>query len=240
MSEINQFIIDRVQKLINLSGDAAATPGESSVAMAKATEIMTKYMMTEADLNKADEKHDPFIGKKIYTKSHHEVWRRALVQAVNRSCGVFYLMYTSERCYEFFGRRSQVDVAEYMFVTFQAKILTAARKAYIAAYNDGSLATNRLDFVYRFKEAAAIGYAEAVKNRQTQMAADNSCTALVVVDNSIAEARNWAKDHGSNWHTSRSYSVGAENQASALGADFGRKLSSEGALQGNSSKGNLK
>lgn len=104
-------ILDKIQKLLTLAKNKAATPAEAATAMATAQRLMAEHQITQLDLDGPVE--EITRGAMCRVRQRHTQWKVYLADQIARVNGCRILV--MRRSLSLFGRESDRQVVEYMF-----------------------------------------------------------------------------------------------------------------------------
>ncbi len=94
MCEANDKIVDRIKKLLAMTGEAGATEGEIANAVGRAQKMMNEHHLTEADLNHEPQtdydkvKPEDFTRQSAYVSRQIYAWEQRLASFVSSFVGV--------------------------------------------------------------------------------------------------------------------------------------------------------
>ena len=227
-----------IAKLLALAFNEGATTSEAEVAMAKATSLMTKYMVSEEECRP--------VGEKATLESAEakpgtlEQWMGELAMAVSVATGTYVYRHTGNDSFLFSGRPSNVAVAVHLFTVFERAIQLQAVESFkqhaasekartgVSFYRQSGVQAIRATWIKSFKIGAPKGYAAIVAKAQQQEQTANSM-ALVVVGNARKEAELWVKQ-SVGLHASKLRHLKTEATAFSTGVQFGASLTANKAL----------
>jgi hypothetical protein len=206
--EDKQNVISKLVKLLKLA-ERAGTPGEAAAAAAQAQRMMEKYRISVADMDGAETvASEPISGKHVLfsVKSRMPSWLSLLshVVAVNNSCETYihyqWSWYPSSAhpqrrkrrtasAVRLVGKASDIQIASHLFVYLRREIerLTDLALARGTVYGRTGAAQFRIGAI----ESVAVKLEEA--RRDARVGA--SSTAIVRVDQDLADVRSWMNDN---------------------------------------------
>lgn len=174
-------IVDKIQKLLALA--QSSNPNEAALAAARAQELMIKYAVEEADLNKnrigvvPNEAIETEALELGYKSLPH--WQIHLANALSKSffCRVFYRR--GRDCFVV-GRKSDREVLKATFRALKSDIERLADKAWNAKPKDFGI--HGRTWKVGFYEGAVKTISERLEANILKLKADNAGTAIVLVN----------------------------------------------------------
>lgn len=109
-------VAEKVHKLMKLAEDQAGTPEGDSAAV-QARRLMEAHALSEGDVSDTS---DPFT--KVQLRTGRSDWRRDLLHAVAEHCASRALFWRGGGVAFIYGRRSSVEIVEYLYEYLQAEI----------------------------------------------------------------------------------------------------------------------
>lgn len=192
-------ILEKVRKLINLSKDSAATPGESAAAAARAQSLLFAHRLSLADVDLSAGQKEP------YDKHEHHVggtnrkfygWRQQLLGAIARHN--FCRMIISSRAnprVDIVGRAADVEFVKWLFDSVVIQIDQMARTwAAANAHPDNKDPSIR---AFGLGAARTIGERLAAQRRVDESQTTTSQALVLVTDQAVKDAitRIYGKTH---------------------------------------------
>lgn len=238
MSE--EKIIDRIKKLLNLS--KSDNEEEAALAAARATELMLKHEIEEAQLGEVEEVED--VEEQEADRTGQRVpWKSTLQNGLALSQGC--QMYTSTKwdsdkrkkfvAYMIVGQPSKVATIRYMYQYLSNEIDRLADRAYRVEHRECRASKVDPPSARAWKNAFRLGAASMIYSRLTEQRkkthakakADGQSTALVVV----AKAEEAVELHVKKHHP-RMGKAAAASYSSGSGYGAGRAAGKKVGLGG--------
>lgn len=208
-------MVDKIQKLLNLAGDASANEHLAASAAAKAQALMQQWAIDEATLDAAAGKQsDPFTTEDVpFLQAKPQPWEVGLRQAIAAACMVYTFRDMGKGCYTFAGRSADVKVAAFMFVQVRSLLERLSRTR--LSEHGAEMKTKWGKSIYNVQQCRVLsgchptvyrqrwldswlmgaqqGVATKLAEQAAQTNAENS-TALVVVETRRDQAKSWATE----------------------------------------------
>ena len=172
-------ILNRVKKLLALTVDRGATPEEAAAAGAKAQALLFEHnlSMTQVDTHEAGTPAEKIENIDVQMDANTRTigWKKSLLYSIARHnfCSGVYTPGTTYM--HIIGKRSNVQVVEYLASSIGAEIDRLARSA------SRSVLTRKASFVSSFCLGATSTIIERLRvQAQASASASAACTALVV------------------------------------------------------------
>ena len=170
-------IVERIQKLLRLSKDAAATPAEAALAASKAQELLTRYHI---DLSRAQSStlhtpHSPI------TENSYEVldesWRPVLFAIVGRAMFCKPYKKSSSGKYIYVGRIIDIEAAYTLYQWIERQLEFIAYKNFLLYTH---IEENRVGNKKVWYESFYLGAVNAVKTKLQEAQNDPSVRQVMV------------------------------------------------------------
>jgi hypothetical protein len=193
---VNDKIIDKVRKLLELS--KSGNVNEASSAAARAQELMSKYNIEEAALAVESGEEDGPIEVEdlhVFESAKLQNWRGILSQAISRAngCSTYSSMcaipvnnkFERRACTKIVGPRAAADLVRYMYAYICSEVERLAKEI-------GKTQSTGRSWHHSFKLGAAIEIAgrisQSARDERTRAVqqAQSSGTALVRVNSALA------------------------------------------------------
>jgi len=112
MTNTNDKIANKIRSLLNVTTDNGATEAEAMVAMAKASELMARYHMTENDVVKPE-----YVRKVVTYKNSYGngKWVGALLLVIAENNQVWRLLGSKPHTYVLWGTPGDIALTEQFF-----------------------------------------------------------------------------------------------------------------------------
>lgn len=181
-----ETIKSRIAKLLRLANDKGASEAEAANAMAKASQLMKEYSISQA------EAVDTSQGLKVewgqYQPAHNKQnWCLTVLAAVQQLYDVRYVRTTRTRSYRFAGTPDAIEAAEQTYLWLIDQV-NQIYKTHLKAFNGTMTYEERCDYRESFKAACALRlYQRACEIKANLTRTIPNHKALVVVENKIAE-----------------------------------------------------
>lgn len=133
MTEQQKKACEKIAKLFALANDPRASEGERSTAMKLAADMMSKYNVSDGDLNKVDMINDwSYVQDEDgNTYTNLPKWLHMLYSGIYKNFGIFMLLSQDEdgdSIIRFSGREVDITIADYCFDTIFTQILNLQEK----------------------------------------------------------------------------------------------------------------
>lgn len=189
----NEKYIDKIRALMNKTTAAGCTPEEAEAAAAMAAKLMEQYHIN----------NEQVVGKKDANKQgtvdikygYIQPWTTSLVAAVGKMTGCFVL--TSQKHAYFFGTETAVDAAVFMANNLQERVAKMAFE-YWNKVKDTYSPHDKSNTVRNYR----LGLAHGIHRRLAQQRENTNKEALLVVDNAVIKAQEFASTITA-WRASR-------------------------------------
>lgn len=219
---MNEEILDKIQKLLNMTVANGASLNEAANAAKIAQKLLLEHQLTVADLSndKASKEkiHDDsflFEGQRVIH------WKASLAVAVCKvnGCKVYTKHVTHTRLrYAVIGRDSDIEICKYFYDYLSNEIERLCKQAMACGYGTGKTWSNC------YKQSAVKAVTENLYDAQKEVrAANTGTTAMVKVDMKAEEVELWAKQNLKLKSQKSYYRV--DNDARTLGYQAGKKIS---------------
>lgn len=213
-------IVGKIQKLLRLSGDAAASEGERENALRQAHALLAKHNLHMAEVEAAGQTpQEKRVDK--HERVRNRPWTRTLADAVAALffCRFFWsLAYDNNASFHFVGRESNVATAHAMF-----DYLVKSLRRECGKYSGRS--SFRTGF---YTGAADIIYARCLQlAREQQQAQSSGCTALVLASlYQLEDAANqkWMDAAGYNLKSATERHSTYSEESYAIGRKYGETV----------------
>lgn len=165
--------LERIRKLVNLALDQEGTPeGETAMRLARDLMLERNVELSQLELDERD-RVDPFQRSRVELGGRAH-WRCKLMSLVATHCECV-AGWTSTGSGSFYGRRSAVEVAEYLFVVLLRQ-LSLERAGFIAGMREPDAA----DAGRRIRDFCSTALlALSLRLEQLRGVESQECTALV-------------------------------------------------------------
>lgn len=180
---MNKEILDKVQKLVNLSKSDNAN--EAATAWGMAQKLMTKHRISLLDLEEAqgvkEELQDVampgFFGSKIVA------WKGYLANHIAKlnGCKLYFWKTNDNVVFKLIGRLSDIQIVNYLYNSIVQQIEILSARA-LKIHGGGKTFTNN------FKWGAAQTVVDRLQKAQEELKSEVGCFALVRLDNRYVEA----------------------------------------------------
>lgn len=224
---MSNAMVDKIRKAMALAERQAGTP-EGDTAARIARKLMHRHAVELHQLE--EDESDPLI-KSTFTIQKKTVWRRELMHGVAKHCELLCLTVTGTRRLTLYGRRSGVEIAEYLY----AVILRQIERAFDAHVNHlkglGIWATTsagrKRSARNSFCRSAVWAVRERLKGMRDVEAVEDPQTTALMAKRS-AEAERFAKQSGTSWR----YSGASDWSWSQSGGDAGAAVNINSGVNG--------
>lgn len=246
----NSKIIETIRKLTKLANDSAATPGEIEAALGRASHLMSKHGITDAEVEAiVDDEGNASVNidqshikrREMHRASNLARWDWALLEACARAvdCRTYKAPTgygNGARLYAY-GLETDLAVCAELFAFARSALRKAVRrycKEQREVYGRHWVQSNTVEgrsfkdgFCLGLRKAADAAKGEQSKSLEPAQVTMNGCTALVPVSG-IVEAKRTALQiwHNSRkWGKSRSRSVQRDGESYGAGYEKGKATS---------------
>lgn len=238
-------MVDKIQKLLNLAGDAAANEHVAAQAAAKAQALMQQWAIDEASLDAtAGRQSDPFVTEDVpFLRTKPEPWEVQLRLAVAKATMTHTFRDTNKGCFTFAGRSADVKVAAFMFTQLRRTLEALSRTRLSEHGAETKARFNKSIYnvagcralagchptVYRQRwldswlNGAQMGISQKLEEQAKATEAASS-TALVVVTTRRDEAEAWATETFKLTNTKASKARLQFGSAQAKGYEDGKAI----------------
>lgn len=187
---IEQKIIERIQKLLALSGNNT-NENEAASALAKAQALLQEYNLEMAEVQKRTGKKSSYERLQFASESRDE-WRRQLMGIVAKHCFCKALFYRLRDKNEtvLIGEKQNIEATRMMYAFIERQLLFLAEKGLEQYKRRISSATHGRMWKMNFFDGAVAIIRERLEEEQRHFEARaNECTSLIVLkDKELATA----------------------------------------------------
>jgi len=240
---VDPNILGKIKKLLAVAVNQDGMP-EGDLAAKFAADLMAKHAVSMADVEDA-EVIDPIVTKEI-NLFQRESWVRDLAAYVARFCNCRSTFRRTTTLTHFYGHRSDVDIAEYLFDVFRREIVSRSEtfmkdaKASNMVVRYGGLPTEINELPPRAKSSlrtnfcmsATVTLARRLESMKAAASPDVTTMALVV--SRLKQVDQWFDDNIKYKKT-----VAPKWQWSAAGIRAGEEINIVNGLRGESDKKQL-
>ena len=183
-------IIDKIRALMAKTLENGCTQAEAEAAAQKVAALMAVYQLNEADVMPKDQKNKRGEATCKYGKV--EPWTLSLSIVVARMTGTYSAYSSYGGKVYFYGTEDAVDAAVYTFNNLQEQIAKMAY-AYWKQVKADTPDYLKGQTIRDYRTGAVSGIQNAVQEQQeAQRFSEQNTTALIVINNSIEKAKEWA------------------------------------------------
>jgi len=177
---VSDDVVQRIQKMMNMTVENGCTPAEAAHAAAKVQELMQKHSLSMFDVEKKTYDEAILIEELETGKAVVPEWMGTLAVAVAPDCKVIWWRHGGPTKYlRFIGYKTDAQVASYMYDTLSRALLAEADKqGRHALRTGGRLMKYKADFM---QYAALAIYKRTRKEQETFKSSSNTAGALVCV-----------------------------------------------------------
>ena len=244
MSEkIDQDLVDKIQKLLNLANDESTTDGERDNANLAVARLLAKYRLTKAEVEIASRSHTDMSQDPIplATWSRKVVWRESLMITLANHYGCFLFNRSTgqgrEREMIITGRANDIAIVRHMYARLTFQILST-----IGRIGKGKGAIHNASWC----EGAVVGItnqlnkaADEIKKEVSISHDANKSNALVLLNNRTNLARDYAEQLlremlGNNGKFTSKKTISSrqrDHDAFSSGVEAGKKMDVHGHKQ---------
>lgn len=202
---------DIKEKLLKIRNHMESAEKIGNIAEAEAfaammQKLMDKHMISLTDLEYQESKTEEIIERDLDQKKYgiprknvRVEWQETLASIIAKAHNCAILVRSRSNLITFVGTKSDVDVAEYMFVTMSRLAETFAQKAYVKFFyecrDDGDVTMAR-----GYKASFLRGFLVRLQQRlretreETIREAANSSTAMVRISQALARVNTYLND----------------------------------------------
>lgn len=238
MANLNSKVIDKINKLLALGNNSAASPNERETALRQAYSLLAKHNLDMADLKEADER-----GKLAVLAKKH-LWAVRLAGNIANLFFCEYVTGSGNANYSyhiFIGKEANAKVAIALFSYLVKSMMSEARSFVKKNQIDNSPYKAEMDFL----KGASIAIGETAKRLREEKERENKeqqyssqGTSLVLADyyKQEQEANNNWIDENMKVKTRNLKMKTSGSLATIRGYDYGSKVNLNTGLPDNSDK----
>jgi hypothetical protein len=225
----NETILIRIQRLLDLASNNTNV-NESAAAFAQAQKLLTRHnldLATVAAATGIKQASEAIINstEPLYTGQRVVLWKNNLaVELCEINACKMYISTTvvnnkKQISYRIVGTSSDVMVVRYFFNSIVEQIEMLSANALRSGLGQGKTFTNN------FKHGAQQTVIERLQKMHEEVRAEYAQTAIVLVDNKIAEVEAWVKTNMNLGAPHPSHTTTSDSRGFALGKEAGKNVS---------------